>query len=182
MGNIEREFKTGITREKYYELINELDLKDKSYLQTNYYFDTDDLELKKKEKTLRIRIKEISIHLTLKEHVKDYTKETTINLTKEEASNYIKNGIDGNQYGIDKLLVNVSKLSTKRTKLKTKYGMLFFDMNNYNNITDYEIEYEVDDKISTLDGLFEFNHFLKENGIPFVKLKSKSKRAIETRK
>ena len=71
MNNIEREFKTQISLDQYEFLINKYDLKDKIYQQTNYYFDTSDLKLKRDNKTLRIRIKDISIHLTFKEKVID---------------------------------------------------------------------------------------------------------------
>ena len=60
--------------------------------------------------------------------------------------------------------------------------MLFFDKNYYNKKVDYEIEYEIDKDVNMIDGLFEFNHFLIQNNIPFIKQKSKSKRAIESTK
>ncbi|MBN3491183.1 CYTH domain-containing protein [Acholeplasma equirhinis] len=63
--NVEIEFKTQINKEKYDELIQAFDLENNVFKQTNYYFDTKDLELNHKSMVLRIRQKrENSFKLT----------------------------------------------------------------------------------------------------------------------
>ena len=43
--NIEIEFKTGITQEKYQKLLQEFKLENNIFKQTNHYFDTDQYDL-----------------------------------------------------------------------------------------------------------------------------------------
>jgi uncharacterized protein YjbK len=58
-------------------------------------------------------------------------------------------------------------------------GIIFFDKNTYYDTTDYEIEYEVSDFAT---GENNFNKFLQENEIMFVKTTSKTKRALKAAK
>ena len=79
----------------------------------------------------------------------------------------IKNGFNANLIGINEFVTNVATLKTTRVKMPYKSGTLFFDMNNYYDITDYEIEFEAENEEL---GLQEFNEFLRENNLTFIKI------------
>ena len=178
MNSIEREFKTKISGIDYFRLMKKFELLDKAYVQENYYFDTPDFDLKNQDITIRIRIKDWSIHLTKKEKGENLTNEDTKNLSKDEANNLINNGMAFKGYHIE----NVASLKTTRAKTPYLDGVLFFDKNEYYNNVDYEIEYEINDNVKYEDGEKTFLAFLDENGITFQAQKSKSHRALEANK
>ena len=178
---IEREFKSQITAVEYDKLIEKYNLSDSIYWQINYYFDTFDYALKKEGYTLRIRQKEKNIHLTLKTKLAEGVEEKTLDLTPLEASQMIAYGFSSNLVDLDKYVYSQASLKTYRAKFKYEKGVIFIDKNEYNGLTDYEIEYEIDDDITLSDGEKMFYQFLKENDLEFRKQISKSKRAIETK-
>ena len=172
--SLEIEFKSGLTKEEYERLIKKFELEGKTFIQTNYYFDTINHDLLNNNIILRIREKEHNIKLTSKTKVSDGALERHIILEKDKAIEMIKNGFDANIIGIDKQVKMIALLKTERVKTSYKNGILFFDKNTYYNTVDYEVEFEVTDK---LDGQIDFNNFLYENNLTFKKLVSKSKRA-----
>ncbi len=176
--NLEIEFKTLITKEKYIELMNYFNLDGVSYLQTNHYFDTPDLKLKKDNKMLRIRCKEQtnSYKLTLKERQDKSCLETHVILNKEDVSNMIKNGFDASIIELDYNVVKICDLTTLRAKTPYKNGTLFLDKSTYSSITEYEIEYEVDEYEA---GKKAFEKLLDDLNITKVDSISKSARAFK---
>ncbi|MDR4969048.1 MAG: CYTH domain-containing protein, partial [Acholeplasmataceae bacterium] len=65
--NIEIEFKTALTIEKYQELLELFHLENNIFKQINHYFDTDDYQLMEQQIVLRIRQKgENRFKVTLK--------------------------------------------------------------------------------------------------------------------
>ena len=176
--SLEIEFKTAINKREYEKLIELFELQDKIFTQTNYYFDTHDYSLIKKNIILRIREKSYNIKLTSKTPQEIGTLERHIVLEKDEAYKMIKNGFNANIIGINENVINVATLTTQRATTSYKGGKLFFDKNTYYETTDYEIEFECDNEEQ---GKELFLEFLKEHNITFTKMESKSKRAYKKR-
>ena len=172
--SLEIEFKSGLTKEEYERLIKKFELEGKTFIQTNYYFDTINHDLLNNNIILRIREKDYNIKLTSKTKVSDGALEKHIILEKDKALEMIKNGFDANIIGIDKQVSLIASLQTERVKTPYKNGILFFDKNTYYDTIDYEVEFEVTDQ---KEGQIEFEEFLKENNLTFKKIVSKSKRA-----
>lgn len=177
--SLEREFKTGISETSYLNLIKEYQLEDKRFLQINYYFDTDNLDLLKNDITLRIRQKGNQYKITAKITVGEGKKEISVYLDEDKAKEMLEAGFDANIVGINHFVKKVAELETLRVKMPYKEGFLFFDKSTYSNKVDYEIEYEINDGIPYEKGKEIFNEFLKEKAIPFVKLIGKSTRAYK---
>lgn len=173
---LEIEFKTKITEKKYQELIKMFDLEKDIFIQTNHYFDTENQDIVKSDFILRIRQKGENYKLTSKEHTDNGTIERHIKLSTEEAKKMIENGFDANIINLPFKVTKVAELTTYRVKMPYKDGMLFFDKNTYYDTIDFEIEYEAN---SISQGQTDFQSFLFEQGIPFVKMKSKTKRAYQ---
>ena len=182
---IEIEYKMLITQDIYHNIIN--DYKDyiiNHYVQTNYYF-THPLFFKKKY-MLRIREKNNTYELTLKRPYLNHRLETNVELTKEEADLFF------NHKDIDNEIINILKdegihvsdliqqfsLKTTRYDMKLEYGILSADYNEYNGISDYEIEYEVfDQKL----GLIHFKDIISKYHLEYKKnAKSKIQRVLES--
>lgn len=178
--NQELEFKCFITEDEYNSLIDEFDLKENIFPQTNHYFDTDDLYLKNHHIVLRIRQKGDNFKLTKKVHQEAVgSLETHIFLNKDEADNMLENGFNASNMDLDMDVTNICALTTYRASTPYKDGVIFFDKSVYYGHTDYEIEYEVDDWEI---GKKIFEEFLEERNIKFKPAISKSVRAFSTYK
>lgn len=176
--NVEIEFKTQINKEKYDELIQAFDLENNVFKQTNYYFDTKDLDLNHKSMVLRIRQKrENSFKLTLKSQSEHGAFEYHVIITKEQAEDMKKNGFYTKNFfeQIDYFVTYQTSLDNYRASTPYEGGTLFLDYNEYCGVTDYEIEYEVDHYEI---GLEIFNKFLEKHQIKFIPTKRKSERAL----
>ena len=174
--SLEIEFKTKISKDEYERLIDLFNLKDKVFIQTNYYFDTNSHSLINQGIVLRIREKTHNIKLTSKTPQDGALLERHIVLEKQEAYKMIENGFDAKIIEINVFVTNVATLKTHRAKMNYKSGTLFFDMNEYYDTVDFEIEFESDNNEI---GLQEFNEFLQENNLTFIKMESKSSRAYK---
>lgn len=174
--SLEIEFKTKISKEEYEKLIELYNLKDKVFTQTNYYFDTPSHSLINQGIVLRIREKAHNIKLTSKTPQETGLLERHIVLEKTEAYKMIENGFDASIIEINEFVKNIATLKTYRAKMNYKSGILFFDMNTYYDEIDFEIEFESNNEEL---GLIEFNEFLNEHNITFVKMSSKSARAYK---
>lgn len=174
--NLEIEFKSFITKEKYEELIEKLELQDNIFPQTNHYFDNENFDIINDKMVLRIRQKPNNYKLTSKCHQEPGAFETHIFISEDEAKNMFENGFDANIIGIDHKVTKICDLTTYRAKTPYLNGILFVDKSVYYGHTDYEIEFEVD---SFEQGKLEFQTLLKKFDIPFVESISKSKRAYK---
>lgn len=133
----------------------------KKYKQTNYYL-THPL-LSEKYYMLRIREKDDFFELTLKRPVNNHRLETNITINEELKNKILNHEIVHNEIfdllekeGIPQSeLENKYSLTTIRSDHKLAYGILSLDYNEYLGITDYELEYEVNDEEKG------FNHFLE---------------------
>lgn len=174
--NLEIEFKTAIQKETYDELLKQFDLENNVFKQTNYYFDTDNLDLDNSKIVLRIRQKGNQYKLTSKSHSNEGAFETHVFITEEEALKMLRDGFDASIINLSFYVRKVSELSTYRVSTSYKNGVIFFDKSVYYGKTDYEIEYEAD---SQEQGKKDFDSFLNEYNIDLVKSVRKSSRAYE---
>src|SRR5699024_12513223 len=87
---IEIEFKTLIDEHTFYKLLETLPFPNKPVVQINHYFDTKHMSLKKHKSALRIREKDNSYTLTLKQHQTRSVVETHDLLTYQEYVSWIK--------------------------------------------------------------------------------------------
>lgn len=171
---LEIEFKSELTKQEYENLINKIGIENKSLVQTNYYFDTENYDLLNNKIVLRIRRKDNSVKLTAKIKQEVGTLERHVIIDDEKANEMIEKGFNASLIGLDFNVINFAKLTTERIKIPYKSGMLFFDKNSYYDVLDYEVEFEADD---IEQGKIEFEEFLKENNLEYKKLVSKTKRA-----
>ncbi len=173
--NKEIEFKTLITKEKYEELLKKFNLENNVFSQTNFYFDTENTDLREMKTVLRIRQKGENYKLTSKCHEDGAALETHMLLTKNQALDMLKNGFNAKIINLPKLDVkNIAQLTTHRVSTVYKDGVVFFDYSEYYGHVDYEVEYEVD---SIEQGKIDFESFLHEYNIEFSKSTRKSERA-----
>jgi len=178
--SLEREFKSEISEEKYLELLKEFKLENKSFIQTNHYFDNDSFDLLENHITLRIREKNGNYKITTKYRKDGGHEEKSILLTNEEAQFYLQNGFNISILEIGDMDVKKRyELTTERSKTPYKSGTLFFDKSTYYGKTDYEVEYEINDDTSLDEGSKLFHEFLMSHNIMYVKTLGKTKRAYK---
>jgi len=180
--NIEIEFKTEITVEKYQELLSLFNLENNIFKQVNHYFDTDDYKLNQEKIVLRIRQKgENHFKVTLKSQSEFGAFESHVLLQKDQALDMIKNGFNTKDYFDDIDYFVTFRVSLDNYRVSTPYegGVLFLDRCEYCNITDYEVEYEVG---NYHEGEKLFHQFLEDHNIPFKQTKRKSERAFICRR
>lgn len=176
--NVEIEFKTAITLDIYKMLLKEFNLEENVFLQTNYYFDTEDLALNKDKIVLRIRQKGDIYKVTLKKQSDKQAFENHVIITKEKALEMIKDGFNTNEF-FDDINLEVKFLaSLDNYRVSTPHfeNTLFLDRCDYHNITEYELEYEVS---NFEDGEKAFHKLLAKYNIPYIKSKRKSERALK---
>ncbi|WP_431833430.1 CYTH domain-containing protein [Cytobacillus oceanisediminis] len=172
-----------VTREEFSSLIDFLNLRSEDFSeQENHYFDTPDFLLKAKESALRIRQKNGSFELTLKQPHPEGLLETNENLTESEAAEMIQTGkIPTEQIikSIEELGIKTDKLqyfgtlATKRAEKEYMKGLAVLDHSRYLNKEDFELEYEVDNRN---EGELTFLNLLKQLNIPVRKTENKIKR------
>ncbi|MCE7794856.1 CYTH domain-containing protein [Salipaludibacillus sp. CUR1] len=167
---IEIEFKNLIDRKKYEELLScYQSSRTPVYTQVNHYFDTDKLSLKDKKSALRVRYKKGAYILTLKQPYETGLLETHQQLSEEEFSSLKEHGSlsEGDVFNqLSQLLEeNVPKLdylgqlTTERTEISLKEGLLVLDKSYYFDHVDYEIEFECEEFAS---GKQAFKQLLNE--------------------
>jgi uncharacterized protein YjbK len=176
--NIEIEFKTEITLEKYQELLRQFDLENNIFKQINHYFDTDDYMLNQRKMVLRIRQKgDTRFKVTLKSQSDQGAFESHVLLTRDQALDMIQNGFETKQF-FDEIDYYVTfRVSLDNYRVSTPYegGTLFLDRCEYCNVVDYEVEYEVD---NYHEGEKMFQKFLEKFEITQVPTRRKSERAF----
>jgi uncharacterized protein YjbK len=174
--NVELEFKTFITEQVYESLVDEFGLRENTFIQKNYYFDTENEDLKKDKIVLRIRVKNGHYKLTKKVHGESHGSiETHIFLTEDEAKEMLQNGFDASIIDLPFKVKKICELQTERCSAPYKNGKIFFDKSTYYGRTDFEIEYEADDWD---EGKKIFDDFLKTHNIQARPSISKSVRAL----
>ncbi|WP_025725460.1 CYTH domain-containing protein [Acholeplasma granularum] len=175
--NVEIEFKTRISKDKYEELISAFSLEENVFKQTNFYFDTNELDLNKKSMVLRIRQKKETFKLTLKSQSETGAFEYHVLITPEQAKSMKKNGFHTRDFfeQIDYHVFFQTSLDNFRASTPYMGGVLFLDYNEYCGRKDYELEFEADHFEL---GLETFNKMLEKFQITFEQTKRKSERAL----
>ncbi|ANX12064.1 hypothetical protein ABE41_008595 [Fictibacillus arsenicus] len=177
---IEIEFKNLLTYEEFLQLISAFEVQKSDFNeQTNYYFDTEDFQLKNHKSALRIRYKKNTYTLTLKQQFDKHILEThqTIDndiFPKVLSGMPLPEGEVTEE--IRKLKIDTSEikflgeLTTNRVELPYREGLLVLDENHYLGKIDYELEYESADYKK---GQQNFLELLESKNIPVRETKSK---------
>lgn len=171
MKELEIEFKNLLAGDEYGRLDKAFFQNAEPVIQTNFYIDTPDLDLKHNRLLLRIRAARGNQVMTLKEPtdkgVMEYHGEVKNDLNfdhdirQEELPVIICNELE--RFNIDTTQLRIyGALSTERREVSYKDGLLVLDKNNYLDTEDLELEYEVSnrDKGETI-----FQDLLKEYDI-----------------
>ncbi|WP_017548041.1 CYTH domain-containing protein [Salinicoccus carnicancri] len=171
MKELEIEFKNMLNGQEYGRLEEKYFSGQKPVVQTNFYIDTPDLDMRKNRILLRIRDAEGVQMMTLKEPtekgVMEYHGEVSgeLNFDRDIRPGELPEIIRGElaRYDIDTSQLRVyGALSTERRQVTYREGLLVLDRNTFLDEEDFELEYEVDnyDKGET-----RFLHLLEEAGI-----------------
>lgn len=133
---IEYEKKILLTFKEYLTVLGTLGKDKHSYSQTNYYFDTENLDMYRKGITYRIRQKGGKTEATVKNHNTEFPDKSI------EKNLKVKSCFDVDVFGIKDLQFS-GRLYTKRTVLfKDRFCEMVLDSNNYIGCVDYELETE----------------------------------------
>lgn len=170
---LELELKNIVTQDEFQKLIQYFSLQKNDFIkQVNHYFDTENFELKALGSALRIREKNNTFTLTLKQPYKDGLLESNEKITQEHAEKIIKNEatLSGDiaqiliQNGVKpEHLKYLGSLSTYRAEVNYDNGTLVFDHSIYLGKEDFELEYEVKELIT---GSLSFQNLLDQLNIP----------------
>ncbi|SEQ44288.1 Uncharacterized protein YjbK [Virgibacillus subterraneus] len=148
---IEIEYKNLLTKDEFERILYSLPFPNGAQTQTNHYFETADFSLKKNGCALRIREKNNTFTLTLKEPHDTGLLETHDTLTKPEAVQWINGEFVAKEYTSKQLenkgiylddLKYFGSLTTKRRELNYQDVLLVLDYSSYGDTSDYELEIE----------------------------------------
>jgi uncharacterized protein YjbK len=172
-----------ITKDEFSTLMKFLGINEQDFTeQVNHYFDTPEFSLKSNASALRIRRKNESFEMTLKQPHPEGLLETTENLTESEAQQVLKKGkipFEQIKKAIEELGVNpdnlqyFGSLSTTRAEKNYLNGLAVLDHSRYLKKEDFEIEYEAGNRE---EGETIFLNLLKQLNIPVRKTENKIKR------
>ena len=180
INNLEIEYKILVSKEQFMQLSDLYP--DKVFvLQTNTYYDTENLDLRNQKCAMRIREKNNTFLITLKTPARQGHHEYECFVDENSPQMFEISEIREilNQLHIHKPIVEIGRCATKRAVVKTDKAELCFDINEYNNIIDYEIEYE---QTCDHNGKEEFNKILSLIGLKFEKnCTSKIKRTLNSK-
>lgn len=184
---VEIEFKNLLTADEFNRLASYLAFPDEAVKQTNYYFETADYLLKTYGSALRIREKNGTYTLTLKEPHPDGLLETHDPLTKQEKERWLS-GQHSKAPNVTRQLQKkgialsdlyyIGQLVTKRRQQTYKQTIVVLDESMYNGRKDYELEVEATDYKT---GLTVFRNLLDTLAIPQRETPNKIKRFFTSR-
>lgn len=168
---IEIEYKMLLTKAEYDTIRSELPFPVQAISQTNYYFETDNFLLKQNNCALRIREKNDTYTLTLKQPNRDGILESHQTITKQEAKQLME-GHPITQNEVIKILElsNIptdalnyyGRLTTERRQFEQNNIVYVLDKSYYNDKVDYELEIEAPTKTT---GEHAFNSILQQFNI-----------------
>lgn len=184
--NPEIEFKQLISKSVYYQIIDDFNLTN-AFKQTNHYFDTPSMELKKRGMALRIRHYSDVYEMTLKVPTEEGLLEYNSVLDESVALSFKQHPQFINQEALVYLqtILDVSTLkwlvSFETTRYEWPYleGTLFLDANTMPFHIDYELEYEVN---SFKQSLNDWQELIHRYQLEPVQAKSKVYRACHSKK
>ncbi|MCU5745994.1 CYTH domain-containing protein [Staphylococcus sp. SQ8-PEA] len=183
--NNEIEFKQLLSEEQYSQLKNDHFKHTPAFTQTNYYIDTPDFTLKHHLCALRIRKKHNTLEMTLKVPAKvgllEYNFETNVQphigeqLHPSALPQDITEELESINANIHQLEI-LGSLTTTRMEVAKGDNLLVLDKSEYLDVTDYELEYEVDNYD---EGRVEFRQLLQSYGIDYQEPDNKVKRFFD---
>lgn len=171
MQEIEIEYKNLLSKDEFELLRRQYPFPKEPQTQTNYYFDTKDRLLANNRHALRVREKNNTVILTLKQPYGSNILETHETLTKQEALACINGNMIRKQSIVDQLnkidvapekLIFLGSLTTERYECSVDNMIMVLDFSMYNSHMDYELEIEAQNE---QDGLHFFNKVLNDNKI-----------------
>ena len=162
MSNINKEFESRImlTESEYFDIVSyfmRLYPNQHFIKNTNIYYDTDELFLRKNHATLRVRvINDIKSELTLKISHPDGDDEINDSMNSNELNAFVKEGVfpDGEvkkrllllPYSLDSYK-EITTLYNIRLEIQFDDHLLVIDKNTYGDIVDYNLEIETSNSI-----------------------------------
>lgn len=158
VNNLETEYKLLVTKEQFEKLrnkYNELEYR----TQINSYYDTKDSLMKEKKCSMRIREVNGEFIFTLKTpaHGSHMEHECLVSENSVEAFNDPEIMKLFDQYQLHGNYIKIGECITQRAIYATPLAELCFDINEYRETIDYEIEYEIKE---SHDGVSAFNEIL----------------------
>ncbi|WP_082234637.1 CYTH domain-containing protein [Halobacillus massiliensis] len=185
---IEIEFKNLLTKKEYDMLYEQLNFESVELIeQTNYYFETEDFQLKNLGAALRIRRKKDKWTLTLKQPHEEGLLETHDPLTEEVVNEWIIGrpsepesvGSQLQELGVSlKDLRYMGALTTRRKEQGFNGTTVVLDHSFYFEEDDYELELEASERKS---GEKVFEELLEKYHIPRRKTDNKIKRFFQAK-
>lgn len=148
---LEIEYKLLLTNDEYNLLLNNLPFPQQAISQTNYYFETEDFLLKENNCALRIREKNKTYTLTLKQPNEEGILESHKTITKHDAKQLMAGNIMDNNAIIKILeMLNIPRsklnyyghLTTERYQFEQNKIIYVLDKSYYNDRNDFELEIE----------------------------------------
>lgn len=184
--NIEYEARAMISESQYHAILRDLPVNVNKTVNTNNYFDYEDLFLTNHHMVLRTRsISENKYELTLKIKGEDGDIEHNLLLRYKDYVSINENILIPDSEVKDKLLENnielkrlkkITTLVTERIEFKLDKALIVIDKNSYNNKIDYNVEVESDSKESAIKYL---DQYFTKYGVKYKNgYVSKSRRAI----
>ncbi|MGL5978533.1 MAG: CYTH domain-containing protein [Erysipelotrichaceae bacterium] len=164
--NLEIEYKLLVSETAFYAIYESFS-SPRFVVQTNHYFDTTEGKMRELGMALRIRESEQTFIATLKIPTTNGVLEYEVNVLDANVTSLPISLLTMLEtHGITSTLVNDHTLTTERAIVHLPEAELCFDINHYNNMTDYEIEYE---QTQDHDGKSKFQSILDPFGITFEK-------------
>lgn len=183
---IEIEYKMLLTKTEFELLLSNIPFPKEGEKQINHYFDTKCFSLQKKLCALRIREKDNSYQLTLKEPNTIGLLETHDTLSKKDALSWLDGNIIeqkhvGKQLNtLDVLSENLlyyGSLTTVRREINDQNVIFVLDYNTFNGYSDYEFELEAPNENI---GSKTFKNILTEHSIIIKDTPNKIQRFFST--
>lgn len=186
--HIEIEYKNLLTKQDFERLLQFFKIEPNQFFtQQNHYFDTKNFNLKSQASALRIREKNETFELTLKQPAAEGKLESNQTISKQEAEAFLNDGQFPAgavqniiiQAGINPLnFTCFGTLRTDRAEISYRGGLIVLDHSFYAGKEDYELEYEVEDAQA---GQKIFIELLETLNIPLQKTENKVKRFYQVR-
>lgn len=185
---IEIEYKNLLSREKYEEMLAYYSQRENitSWKQSNHYFDTPDLQLKKADSALRIRtIEDNRAEITLKTPHEGHLLENNIDLDYDRVARIMSMGQLDLPKPIKELLekmkidIHLLKYQVSMVTLRNEWQHLdrtiVLDQSDYAHMRDYELEVEAPTDEAAQE---TFNEILEQFSIEKRKTPNKIARAF----